>query len=115
MSAGCRRQCKCGRTFYHHDRDDYDWDPGEFEGLEADPNATSLDYTVETLTIAGTEYCMDCDCWHGQARMIKGWLDHHARHVAQYLTLEKQRKQAEADASPVVADALIAEQRKEGK
>ncbi len=99
--AGCVRTCVCGRTFYDW-CNSYDWEEGEKEKLEADPKATGVDYSVETIIFEGKEYCSDCDCWHERARKLIAWMEQHDHRIAAWLTLEKQRKQAEADASPVV-------------
>lgn len=99
---GCRRRCRCGREFYDAGNSSYDWDEGEFEALEADSKATPLGYSVGTISLDGSEYALDCDCWHKRAEMIMKFIDGHAHAIAQYLTLEKQRKQDSADAAPVV-------------
>ena len=103
--SGCMRVCNCGRVFYDNYNSGWDWNQGEIDALEADPDATALDYSVGSVEFEGTEYAMDCDCWHERAEKIIGFIDGHAHAIAKYLTLEKQRKVAEAQSSPVVAEA----------
>jgi hypothetical protein len=100
-STGCRRECLCGSVFYDS-VGNYDWDEGEFEALEKNERATAVDYSVGTISFEGKEYCCDCDCWHERAKQIIRFLDGHAHKIAEWLTLEKKRKQEEADHSPVV-------------
>lgn len=99
---GCRRECKCGREFYNPDRL-WSWEDGEIEALQS-RGATSLDYTVSTLFFEGSEYVMDCDCWHERAAKIIQWMDGHAGEIAEYLSLEKERKTSLAKHSPTVRD-----------
>jgi len=105
--SGCRRTCHCGKVFFHDDEGDYDWEEGEMVELHvmaklADPIAFALGYSVGTVVIEGTEYVVDCTCWHKRAEQIMNFIDRHAYQIADYLTLEKKRKQADADASPEV-------------
>ena len=104
-SGGCNRFCECGREFWDSSPDGggWSWQSGEREALAANPNATGVPYTVETLSFEGKDYCIDCECWHPRALQIIGFLDYHAAPIAQYLLLEKKRKQTEADQSPTVA------------
>jgi len=99
--AGCVRTCECGRVFYDN-ANSYDWEPGELERLQASKKATPVDYSVGTLVLEGGEFVQACNCWHERASKIIDWLDNHAHGIAEYLTLEKKRKQADADHSPVV-------------
>ena len=98
---GCVRACHCGRIFYDG-LNSYDWEEGELERLQANVNAECHDYSINTIYLAGNEYCMDCDCWHGQAETIMKWLDIYGCAVAKWLTLEKRRLTAEAARAPVV-------------
>src|SRR4051812_19397927 len=97
----CRTSCECGKEFYDH-ANSYDWEEGEKEKLEADPNAVGVSYTVGTLTFEGRKYCCDCTCWHARAEHIMGFIDNHAAQIAEYLTLQKKEKQRVANAAPVV-------------
>lgn len=99
-SGGCRRTCNCGREFYNPDPH-WSWEEGEIDRL-AESGATSLDYSVGIIRFEGVDYVPDCSCWRERAERIMGFIDSHARQIAEYLTLEKQLKQAEADAAPVV-------------
>jgi hypothetical protein len=98
---GIRRTCECGREFYNY-MDANCFDPGELQDLQADPTATGLDYTIDTFLVEGKEYVIDCDCWHGRVATLIAWIDAHGRHIAEYLTLEKQRLLREANAAPTV-------------
>lgn len=100
-TSGCRRMCHCGKTYFHDEENGYDWEDGEFEKLLAG-EAIGLDHSVNGVQFQGREYVAACDCWHAQASEMVKFIDRHARKIAEYLTLEKQRKQLEADDSPVV-------------
>lgn len=102
-SAGCRRTCDCGLVFFHNDETGYDWEPGEFEQLShLNSKAISLDYCPSEIRFEGKEYVNACECWLPRAEKIMVFIDGHARQIAEYLTLEKKRKQAIANASPTV-------------
>ena len=94
-SGGCRCSCHCGREFYDPNGG-WDFEDGEIEKLQADANATALDYSVETIIFDGREYVTDCTCWLKRAERIVEWMDHHIYQIADYLQLEKDRKQQEA-------------------
>ena len=100
-TSGCTRACNCGRVFYDVENS-YDWEDGELERLEANPEATALDYSVGDIRIGGVDYVADCDCWHEKASDMMRWIDGNAHQIAQYLTLEKKRKRHEAEVAPVV-------------
>lgn len=106
-SGGCRRTCNCGREFYNPNGG-WDWEEGEIEALDKS-GAISLDWSVSTLSCEGKEYVMDCDCWHKRAKQIMGFIDGHAQAIAEYLTLEKKRKQTLADESPVVTPEEVSQ------
>lgn len=99
--AGCVRTCECGRIFYDG-ANSYDWEEGELEKLEKNKKATCVEYSVGTIVLDGNEYCMDCDCWHKRAGAIIKFMDRYDHQIAEWLTLEKKRKQRIADNSPVV-------------
>ncbi len=98
----CRQTCECGHIFYNSGDGDWDWEVGELKDLDKDPNAICLDYPVPLISFESHEYVPECDCWKKRAEMIIGFLDTHNHQIAKYLTLEKERKQIEADYSPVV-------------
>jgi len=98
--AGCFRQCHCGRGFYNAGGG-WDWEPGELEALE-NSDATNVEWSVGTILVLDIEYVLDCDCWHAKAAQMIEWLDRSATAIVRYLKLEKQRKQREADESPVL-------------
>lgn len=102
---GCRFECKCGRLFYDTGNDDWDWVPGELESLyemSKAGKATALDYSVGTIILEGVEYAADCECWRDRALKIMAWLDANIRAVAQWINLEKDRRQFEASQAPFV-------------
>lgn len=100
-TSGCVRECRCGKTYYHDDEGGYSWEPGELERL-AKSGARALDYSPGGIVIDGVEFVNACDCWHPQAAQIISFVDANAHPIAEYLSLEKKRKQQEADAAPVV-------------
>ncbi len=100
-SGGCVRICECNKQFYDG-HNSYDWEDGEIESLEADKNSVCLDYTVSTIIFEDKEYVVDCSCWHKRAEQIMGFIDGHSHSIAEYLTLEKKRKQSIANNSPTV-------------
>lgn len=99
-TGGCRHTCACGKTYYNSDGG-WDWDEGELEKLKADENAIDLDHAVGLIYLEGCEFVMDCDCWHKRAEHVMAFIDAHAQQIADYLRLEKIRKQIIADVSPV--------------
>lgn len=103
-SGGCRRTCNCGREFYNPDNS-WSWEEGEIEGLEK-KGATPVEWTVGEIEIEGKQYVPDCNCWVKRAMKIIAWMDSHNQEIALYLTFEKERKQREADRSPVVEEPL---------
>lgn len=100
-TSGCRRRCECGVEYYdtcNH----YDWEEGELERLEADKTSVPLDYSPGDIRFEGCEYVDACSCWHKRAERIMAFLDGHSHQIAEWLTLEKRRKQDIADDAPVV-------------
>jgi hypothetical protein len=102
-TAGCVRRCECGKQYYDGVQS-YDWEEGELEKLQADPKARHLEYAPGDVVFEGCSYVDACDCWHKRADKIMGFLDAHAHQIAEYLTLEKKRKQSIADDAPVVVE-----------
>lgn len=99
---GCRRTCACGIEYWDAHNTGYDWEEGEIEALRSDPNARALDYAVGLVEFEGRYYVDGCTCWHERAKRIASWLDAHAGAIAEYLSLERERKVRAADAAPVV-------------
>ena len=97
----CAARCNCGRDFYNPDSS-WDFDEGELERLESDPEATALEYSVGYIEFEGSQYVWDCDCWHDRAKKIIAFIDAHAKSIVEYLKLEKNRKLKEANASAVL-------------
>jgi hypothetical protein len=98
----CRATCHCGKTYYNSYDQQIGWEEGELEKLEADDQAIGVDFHVGRVDLEGREYVNTCTCWHERAEIVMNFLDSHAFQIAEYLTLEKARKQKEADRSPVV-------------
>lgn len=99
---GFRRRCECGVEYWDAHNVGYDWDEGEIEALQNDPKAKALDYAVGVVEFEGHLYVDGCTCWHKRAKRVIAFLEEHAEAIAQFLSLEKRRKQIEADRSPVV-------------
>ena len=100
-TASCRWTCECGVTFFDGCQS-YDWEDGELDKLRADPKAKQVDYAPGSISFEGRQYVDACDCWHKRALQIIRFIDGHAERIANYLRLEKERKQRDAEASPVV-------------
>lgn len=100
-TSGCRRQCNCGKTYFDAHNGCYDWEEGELEALESGAGIP-LEHSVGDISFEGRTYVDGCDCWHPRAKQIMAFIDQHAREIAEYLTLEKARKQWEADHAAVV-------------
>ncbi len=99
------QQCACGIIFWDAYNGGYSVEDSEYEALEslkAQGKARSLDHAVGSIEFEGREYVDGCECWHERATRVIGFLDGHAEAIASYLSLEKKRKQREADAAPVV-------------
>ena len=99
--AGCRLRCHCGKTYFDSHNACYDWERGELEALHAGAG-TACDYAPGTIEFEGRTYVNACTCWHNRAEKIAGFIDAHAHEIAEYLSLEKKRKQAEAADAPTV-------------
>jgi len=102
-SGHCSLMCACGKTYYNEDGG-WDWQEGELEKLHNDKNAINVDCSVGGVQFEGAEYANVCDCWHKRAEKIIKFIDAHAYSIAEYLTLEKKRKQLIADSSPIVKE-----------
>lgn len=102
-TGSCTATCQCGKVFYDY-YGSWDWDEGELEKLQKDPKAVPLDYAVGSFEVEGKIYVLDCDCWKQRVEKVMGFIDSHARKIAEYLRLEKKRKQEIADNSPVVEE-----------
>lgn len=88
-------QCNCGKEFYNS-TGGWGWDEGELEELQ-NSGAIDLDYTVSTILFEGTEYALDCDCWHKRALLIFDFLISHNPRIIELFKLYKQHKQEETD------------------
>jgi hypothetical protein len=102
--SGCRRSCPCGREFYNPSGG-WTWEEGELAELEANPKATAVEHSVGTINFDGVEFALDCDCWHERAVRVIRALVHYDEQIAEFLTLERARKQYEAERAPVVRSA----------
>jgi hypothetical protein len=99
-TAGSWRTCNCGKDFYNSNGR-WDWDEGRLEALEKDYKAIDLDYSVGTITFEGTEYCLDCDCWHKRALMIFGFVMSHNSAIVSLFRAVKKHKLAKAESIAV--------------
>lgn len=105
-TGSCRVTCDCGKIYFNA-TDRGCWEPGELDELqrlEQDGKAISTDYTIDYIDFEGKQFANGCDCWHSRAIKIMAWLDAHAHKMAEYLSLEKERKQSIADHSPLVRE-----------
>jgi len=100
--SGPRHTCECGITYFDTYNTGYSWEDGEFEALERLPTAKPLDHAVGIIEFEGKQYVDGCTCWHDRAKRLITFFDYHAEGIAEYLSLEKARKTAEAARSPVV-------------
>lgn len=103
--SGFRRTCECGIEYWDGYNSGYDLEDGEAEQLEKmrlEGRARSLPHSVGVVEFEGRYYVDGCDCWHPRAERVIQFLNEHAVAIAEYLTLEKKRKQREAEAAPVV-------------
>lgn len=99
--SGCRRTCACGKVYYENS-DEWSWDEGELEALLDDPKAVALPHAVGSFQISGRDYVRDCDCWHGMAHDLIGFLDAYSHEIAAYLNGEKAHATAAAKSMPTV-------------
>lgn len=90
-------KCECGKVYWDCHNTGYDWQEGEVEKLEADPNAKAVEYAIDVIDIDGRWYANACDCWKPRASRIIGWLECNREAVATFLRYEKERKVAEAN------------------
>lgn len=102
--SGCRRTCACGLVFYDTYNTGYDWDAGEIEALQANPQAKGVDHAVGGISFEGSTYVTSCECWKARARRIAAFLTGHDTEIARFLTLERRRREREAGRSPVVEE-----------
>lgn len=97
----CRATCDCGKEYYNIDRG-WSWEEGELEELEADSNASAIEWSIGYVTFEGRTYVIDCNCWHERAKLIMNFIDNHSRKIAKYLKEERKRKQLELNNIPVI-------------
>lgn len=100
-SNGCVRECACGKIYYNPDGG-WDWEEGEIERLEKNPNATALDYAPGGVEFEGREVCNACTCWHDRAKKIISFLCGHDTPIAAFLNERRTRTVAKANRVPVV-------------
>lgn len=101
-ASGCLLQCNCGRVFYDT-VNNYDWEEGELERLDADSNATGLPHSCGHIGFEGRRYCDGCNCWHDRALKIMEFLDAHDVQIAEWFKLERGRKKSEFEESPEIS------------
>lgn len=54
------------------------------------------------IYLEGTGYVVECECWHGRAKQIMGFIDGHDSQIANYLNAERNRKLEDAKSMPWV-------------
>lgn len=99
--SGAVRHCRCGRVFYEPGGG-WTWGENELATLDANPQATALDWSAGSIIIEGKEYALDCTCWHPRARRIILWIQAHVKPLADFINAEKKRKVREAETAPEV-------------
>jgi hypothetical protein len=99
--AGCVRVCACGKTHYDTEND-WDWEEGEYESLESDPNAVPHDCAVGTMNIDGQEIVLGCDC--DLAAKYEKFIVAHARQISEYLNARAKLLRDEADETNVAEE-----------
>jgi hypothetical protein len=105
--SGCSMECQCGKLYYDAYNTGYDWEEGEFEGLEEDEEALAVNHSVGTLYIGGKEYVCVCKCWHEKANEIIKFIDSNSHQIANYLSLEKEKASKDAAKMPTVREGWI--------
>ena len=99
--SGFSGECVCGREFFHPDHASWDFEDREIEYLESE-NATMLDHAVDYVEIDGTDYVLECDCWHKKAERLMYFLNRYDVQVAKYLNGERARKIYEAEQMQII-------------
>ena len=99
--AGPVRECDCGRTCFDG-VNDYDWEDGEFERLEAGERMSPkryyrMNYAVETMAVAGREIVMGCPC--NGAAGYERFIVQHAAQIADFLNARAERLISETKAT----------------
>ena len=97
----CRFDCHCGKTYFDDANEGYSWEDGELEKLRAG-GGIPMPGSIGGVEIEGWQFAECCTCWHPRAKQIMHFIETHGHQIAEWLTLEKKRKQANADASPGV-------------
>jgi hypothetical protein len=92
--AGCRELCPCGKEYYNPGGG-WDWEDGELEKLEADPNAFVVDYSIGRIEFNGQQYADACDCWKAVALRVIGFLDWHMDGIREFIEKERLRRLSE--------------------
>lgn len=104
-SGSCRVECGfCGREEYNSNGG-WDWEDGELEALEADPNATDVDYTPTYGYLNGKVYLHGCPC--NQARRYEDFIWSHRHGIADYLKARAELEMKDAERNKQVAEIVI--------
>jgi hypothetical protein len=98
---GCVRACECGKIYFNPGGG-WEWEKGELERLEKNPNATALDYAPGGVEFEGHEFCNACTCWHERAKKIISFVCRHDIQLAHFLNERRTRALAKANTVPVV-------------
>lgn len=96
--------CDCGKVYWDAHNSGYDWQEGEVEKLQADPNVHACGHAIGIIDIDGRQYADACNCWHPLASRIIRWLEANRDEVVAFLRMEKQRCVAEANQMATVED-----------
>jgi hypothetical protein len=97
---GIVRTCACGRIHYDVSFSGADWEEGELEDLqrrhaENPDKYVECDYTVTTMSVAGEEIVMGCEC--NTARRYENFIIMHAGLLAIYLRARAKMLRGKAD------------------
>ncbi len=93
-TSGSVRTCKCGRTYFDGDLNDYDWEKGELEDLleKALMFPTKFyekEHSIQTMTIGVHEFVIGCEC--NGAQVYEDFINQNDKKIAEYLNKKAER------------------------
>ena len=97
---GCSFTCNCGKEHYDNYNTGYDWEEGEYEGFQNNPNAQPHNCSVGSIIIAGKQIVWDCDCKEAQA--YEDFIVEHAEQIAKFLNARANRLKKESEKTRVL-------------
>ena len=100
-TSGGTHECICGKVYYDY-AGFWEWEEGELEELEKNPNVLAVNHAIGLLQFEGKIYVSDCECWHERVNALMGFIDSHSHQIAKYLNSERDRKIEEAQSMPVL-------------